>query len=119
MQKQEEYYYRACKLIEIENTLETKFLNKKRKNSENSLKSTEDDINFNDRNNNEITESYIKNKEIMEKVIEINMENDEFVALVEKRMENGKIKFEKIKTKILKLENPWILINYYEQNNIF
>ena len=82
-------------------------LNKKRKNSESSLKSTED--------NNKNIEYY---ENIKQKVLEINLEKDELVASVEKRLENGKIKIEKIKTKDLKLENPWILINFYETSNI-
>lgn len=82
-------------------------LNKKRKNSGSSLKSTED--------NNKNIEYY---ENIKQKVLEINLEKDELVASVEKRSENGKIKIEKIKTKDLKLENPWILINFYETSNI-
>ena len=82
-------------------------LNKKRKNSGSSLKSTED--------NNKNIEYY---ENIKQKVLEINLEKDELVASVEKRLENGKIKIEKIKTKDLKLENPWILINFYETSNI-
>ena len=82
-------------------------LNKKRKNSESSLKSTED--------NNKNIEYY---ENIKQKVLEINLEKDELVASVEKRLKNGKIKIEKIKTKDLKLENPWILINFYETSNI-
>ena len=82
-------------------------LNKKRKNSGSSLKSTED--------NNKNIEYY---ENIKQKVLEINLEKDELVASVEKRLKNGKIKIEKIKTKDLKLENPWILINFYETSNI-
>ena len=82
-------------------------LNKKRKNSGSSLKSNED--------NNKNIEYY---ENIKQKVLEINLEKDELVASVEKRLKNGKIKIEKIKTKDLKLENPWILINFYETSNI-
>ena len=95
---------------------EKKLLNKKRKGSESSFKSTEDEINEGSAHT--ITESYIKNKELIEKVIEVNLENDEFFAIVQKRMKNGKIKVEKINTKELKKENPWALIKFYENNNI-
>ena len=90
-------------------------LNKKRKSSESSFKSTEDELVYEKDNN---IESYIKNKELIEKVIEVNLENDEFFAVVQKRMKNGKIKVEKINTKELKKENPWALIKFYENNNI-
>ena len=89
-------------------------LNKKRKSSESSFKSTEDEL-YEKENN---IESYIKNKELIEKVIEVNLENDEFFAIIQKRMKNGKIKIEKINTKELKKENPWALIKFYENNNI-
>ena len=96
---------------------EKKLLNKKRKGSESSFKSTEDEINEGSAQT--ITESYIKNKELIEKVIEVSLENGELFALVQKRMENGKIKLEKIKTKDFKNDNPWALIKFYENNNIF
>ena len=87
------------------------FLNKKRKNSISSLKSTEEDIKQFEDNN-------FLNKGNNEKVIEVKVENEELVAIVEKKYKNGKIKIEEIKTKDLKLENPWILINFYENQNI-
>ena len=46
-------------------------LNKKRKSSESSFKSTEDELVYEKDNN---IESYIKNKELIEKVIEVNLE---------------------------------------------
>ena len=95
---------------------EKSFLNKKRKSSDDSLINFEDEIY--EINENIINESYIRNKELIDKVIEVNLENDEFFAVVEKRMKNGKIKIEKINTKYLKNVNPWALIKYYEDNNI-
>ena len=93
-------------------------LNQKRKNSESSLKSTEDDIE--DLKEDFIfSEPFIKSKELNEKIISINKENGELTALVERKDEKGKIKKEKIKTKDLKKTNPWILINYYEYNILF
>ena len=94
------------------------FLNKKRKNSENTFKSTEDDINEIINDKNKIYDKYMTNNELREKVVKIFIEKDELVALVEKRMKNEKIKIETIKTKDLKLNNPWILIDFYENNNI-
>ena len=97
---------------------ENYFLNKKRKNSENTFKSTEDDINEIINDKNKINDKYMTNNELREKVVKIFIEKDELVALVEKRMKNEKIKIETIKTKDLKLKNPWILIDFYENNDI-
>ena len=94
------------------------FLNKKRKNSENTFKSTEDDINEIINDKNKIYDKYMTNNELREKVVKIFIEKDELVALVEKRMKNEKIKIETIKTKDLKLNNPLILIDFYENNDI-
>ena len=94
------------------------FLNRKRKNSESSLKSTEVDIEeINEENL--LSEPFIKAKESNGKILSVNRENGELFALVEKKDKNGKIKTEKLKTKDLKKKNPWILVNYYEANIIF
>ena len=92
------------------------FLNQKRKNSFNSLKNNEEDIKYFD--NNIINERYLSDNEIKERIIDVKMENNELIAFVEKRTKNNKIKIEEIKTKELKLINPWILINFYENQNI-
>ena len=93
------------------------FLNQKRKNSFNSLKNNEEDIKYFDNNNN-INERYLSDNEIKERIIDVKMENNELIAFVAKRTKNNKIKIEEIKTKELKLINPWILINFYENQNI-
>ena len=92
------------------------FLNQKRKNSFNSLKNNEEDIKYFD--NNIINERYLSDNEIKERIIDVKMENNELIAFVAKRTINNKIKIEEIKTKDLKLINPWILINFYENQNI-
>ena len=92
------------------------FLNQKRKNSFNSLKNNEEDIKYFD--NNIINERYLSDNEIKERIIDVKMENNELIAFVAKRTKNNKIKIEEIKTKELKLINPWILINFYENQNI-
>ena len=109
------------KEIKNENENENKsFLNKKRKNSESSLKSTEDYDEIKKENivDDIISESYIREKETNEKILLVTYEKGELMALVERKEKDEKIKKEKIKTKELKKTNPWILVNYYE-NNIF
>ena len=106
------------KIIEKKEYEKKELLNQKRKNSESSLKSTEDDIE--DLKEDFIfSEPFIKSKELNEKIISINKEKGELTAVVERKDEKGKIKKEKIKTKDLKKTNPWILINYYESNILF
>jgi len=97
---------------------EYKFLNKKRKNSESSLKSTEEDLEE-IKEESIISDNFIKSKESLEKIISVNFEKGELIALVERKDKNERIKKEKIKTKDLKKSNPWILVNYYESNVLF
>ena len=98
-----------AKKIEIK-----EFLGKKRKNSESSLKSTEEDYEE-IKEESVLSDNFIKNKVSLEKIISVNFEKGELIALVEKK-EKDKIKKEKIKTKDLIKTNPWILVNYYESN---
>lgn len=97
---------------------EYKFLNKKRKNSESSLKSTEEDLEE-IKEESIISDNFIKSKESLEKIIAVNFEKGELIALVERKDKYDRIKKEKIKTKDLKKSNPWILVNYYESNVLF
>ena len=94
------------------------FINRKRKNSESSLKSTEEDIDE-IKEESILSENFIKNKELNEKIISVNFENGDLIALVERKEKDNKTKKEKIKTKDLKKTNPWILVNYYESNILF
>ena len=96
---------------------EYEFLNKKRKNSESSLKSTEEDLEE-IKEESIISDSFIKSKESLEKILSVYLEKGELIALVEKTDKN-ETKKEKIKTKDLKKSNPWILVNYYESNILF
>ena len=55
----------------------------------------------------------------IEKILGIKEENGVLVAYIEVRDENGKIRREKIDNDDLKLNNPWILIDYYESRATF
>ena len=61
---------------------------------------------------------YMIDKSI-EKIVSIRKEKGILVAIIEIREKNGKIKREKVKADVLKINNPWILIDYYESRAKF
>ena len=50
----------------------------------------------------------------LEKILAIKLDNKILIAVVERRMKNGKINKEIMSTEDLRKTNPWILIDYYE-----
>ena len=55
----------------------------------------------------------------MKKVIAIKEEDGNLYALIEMSNNNGGLKKKIIKTKSLKFNNPWILIDFYESRAKF
>ena len=88
----------------IEKKKENKLIGKKRKNSEKELKEVILSKN----------ESIFQIDHSLEKILAIKLENKSLIAVVERRLKNGKINKEIMTTEDLKKTNPWILIEYYE-----
>ena len=88
------------------------FIKKKRKLSEEEI--TTKDNKENNLINEEKDKKIIEIDESFKKIIGIRMENNELIAVVERKV-NNKNKEEMISTKKLKDLNPLILIDYYEK----
>lgn len=80
-----------------------KLIGRKRKESEKQLKE-----------NNNKNEPLFQVDQSLEKILAIKLDNKNLIAVVERRMKNGKIDKEIMSTEDLKKINPWILIDYYE-----
>ena len=50
----------------------------------------------------------------LEKILTVKLDNKALIAVVERRLKNGRIFKEIMSTEELKKTNPWILIDYYE-----
>ena len=50
----------------------------------------------------------------LEKILSVKLDNKALIAIVEKRLKNGRLFKEIMSTEELKKTNPWILIDYYE-----
>ena len=50
----------------------------------------------------------------LEKILTVKLDNKALIAVVERRLKNGRIFKEIMNTEDLKKTNPWILIDYYE-----
>ena len=50
----------------------------------------------------------------LEKILTVKLDNKALIAVVERRLKNGRIFKEIMSTEELKKTNPWILIEYYE-----
>ena len=50
----------------------------------------------------------------LEKILTVKLDNKALIAVVERRLKNGRIFKEIMNTEDLKKINPWILIDYYE-----
>ena len=80
------------------------FIRKKRRISEKELKEVR--LNSND--------GLFQIDKSLEKILAIKLDNKKLIAVIERRLKNGKINKEIITTEDLKKTNPWILIDYYE-----
>ena len=90
---------------EKEKDVVNKLIGKKRKMSEKELK----EVRLNNNN-----ETVFQVDQSLEKILAIKLENNNLIAVVERRTKEGEINKEIMSTEDLKKTNPWILIDYYE-----
>ena len=81
-------------------------------------KNIQNPSNTNNENKINIKENINEKKYVIDnslvRVITLKLEEDDYIAKVEKKDQNGNISVIYIPTKELRLKNPWILINFYE-----
>ena len=82
-----------------------KLIGRKRKMSEKEIK----EVRLNNNN-----ETVFQVDQSLEKIIAIKLENNNLIAVVERRTKKGEINKEIMSTEDLKKTNPWILIDFYE-----
>ena len=95
--------------------LNEKELNIKKKSNNKRKKNEEKEKN----RNKEIKEEFFTADNSTEQILGVKEENGNLIAFVQIRENNGKTRREKMGMDLLKIYNPWILIDYYESRATF